>query len=268
VIRSARTTSLFEFRSDRRAPVRCLCFPYAGGGAGAFASWGRQLCGRVDVIPARLPGRESRLGEPPYTSFQELQNDLVVAAVPLLDRRFVLFGHSLGGLVAYELALKLYLQTGLAPTHLFIAAVRPPHVPRPANARILAGDHRLDDVSFTKKLLSLGGLPPEFLQEPECLRMALTIARADFRIYESYSRSSPLPPRQLPCPLTAFGAVNDVCDIPEQALHEWSRYARHTRVRMMPGGHFFIHDQAAAITATILASIGSSPAPPSAEGGS
>lgn len=109
-----------------KASMRLYCIPYAGAGPRIYREWQNQLPNNVEVIGICLPGREHRLFEP---SFLEL-NPIIVELGPILacdiDRPFVLFGHSMGGLIAYELARYL-LDRGIVPEHLVISGCRPPH---------------------------------------------------------------------------------------------------------------------------------------------
>jgi glycosyltransferase involved in cell wall biosynthesis len=89
------------------AARRLFCFPHAGGGASAFARWERMLPAGVAVCPAQLPGRESRVSEPPLADMGALVQALAEAIQPHLGRPFAFFGHSMGAVVAFELAVYL-----------------------------------------------------------------------------------------------------------------------------------------------------------------
>src|SRR2546423_15412499 len=97
------------------AEVRLFCFPYAGGGASVFRAWADSLPSSVEVRPVQLPGRETRFREPAFTRLPPLVEALAESLRPYLDRPFAFFGHSLGALVAFELARRLHRKHDVQP---------------------------------------------------------------------------------------------------------------------------------------------------------
>ena len=116
-------------RPKPRASLRLFCFPYAGGGISAFHSWSNNWLDEVEVCTVQLPGRENRLGERPFTNLEPLLEALLPHLRPSLDRPYAFFGHSLGALVAFELARELRRYSLTGPVHLFVSALRAPSVP-------------------------------------------------------------------------------------------------------------------------------------------
>src|SRR5919108_6600477 len=89
----------------RNAGARLLfCFPSAGGSVSSFHAWARRLPPDIELVGAQLPGRGHLVAETPYGAMDPLVADLAQAMWPLLHRPFMLFGHSMGSLVAFELA--------------------------------------------------------------------------------------------------------------------------------------------------------------------
>ncbi len=118
-------------RPDAR--MRLFCFPYAGGGTSAYNPWAKSLPDEIALYSIRLPGRESRLREAPHVRMAPLVQDLADALSPYLDLPFAFFGHSMGGLVTFELARQLRRQHAPQPLHLFVSSHRaPPAQPRSA----------------------------------------------------------------------------------------------------------------------------------------
>src|SRR4051812_30171971 len=87
-----------------KSSLRLFCFPYAGGAANVFHNWSSLLPSSIDVCAVQPPGRGNRLLEEPYTGLRELVGAAANALLPHMDRPFALFGHSMGALVAFELA--------------------------------------------------------------------------------------------------------------------------------------------------------------------
>ena len=112
------------------ARLRIFCFPYAGGGASIFRGWTALLPADLEVCPVQLPGREGRLREAPFTHMEPMVNALVDALQPYFDLPFVLFGHSMGAAIAFELTRELRRRGRPQPLHLFAAGRRAPHLHR------------------------------------------------------------------------------------------------------------------------------------------
>ena len=109
--------------------ARMFCFPFAGGGATAYHRWSKRVLVGIEVARIQLPGREARLREPLYTRLDSLVDTLAEELIPWVDGPFVLYGHSMGALLAFELARKLRKGYRLLPEHLFVGGYRGPHLP-------------------------------------------------------------------------------------------------------------------------------------------
>jgi medium-chain acyl-[acyl-carrier-protein] hydrolase len=210
-----------------------ICFPYAGGHAGIFKSWAAELEPLVDVYGIQLPGRGHGRKEPPAEHVPELVADLGAALAPSLDKPFVLFGHSLGALLAFEVARWLQRHRRLVPRHLFVSGRRAPQI-----AWSEPPKWNLSDYEFIQHVSGLNGTPPEILENPELLHLVLPTLRADFKLNDTYEYT-PSPP--LTCPLTAFGGVDDE-ESDDERLQGWrSHTVARFSTQLFPGNHFFIH---------------------------
>jgi medium-chain acyl-[acyl-carrier-protein] hydrolase len=228
-------------RPDAR--VRLLCFPYAGGGASAYRLWPASLPDWVEVCAMQLPGRENRLLEPARTEIAELLPDLADAVRGQADRPFAFFGHSMGALIAYELARFLRNRELPVPIHLFASGNRPPHLPYETRIQSLLSDDEL-----VAELKELGGLTQELLDNPEYLELVLPVVRADLALLERYEWTEAPP---LPCPLSAYGGEEDP-DVRAEDLERWRPHtAAAFAVRLFPGGHFFVHDERDRVLAAV-----------------
>ena len=116
----------------RPAPLAqacAFCFPHAGGAASVFRGWPQYTGGELEIYAAQLPGRATRQSEPPITDFDALTDAAVRDILPLLGRPFVLFGHSMGALVAFEAAHRLRELNLEPPVHLFVSGEPAPTCP-------------------------------------------------------------------------------------------------------------------------------------------
>jgi surfactin synthase thioesterase subunit len=233
-------------RPDPLAGARLFCFPHAGGGSTAFASWGEALPS-VEVCPVELPGRLTRLREPPIERMDTLAELLAGEIAPLLDRPYALFGHSLGGLVAFEVARRLRAEGAPQPSALVVAATPPPHLRRP-DRRL----HECSDAELVAELRALGGTPAEVLADPGLLRLLLPIVRADLAVMETYEHRSEHP---LACAVFAVGAEDDRL-APPSCLSGWGRHTTAgASVAVLPGGHFFLQRDPGPLLAILRAGL-------------
>lgn len=225
-----------HYRRDPRASIRLFCFPYAGGSASVFATWKSLLPPEVEVCPVQYPGRNDRIAEPYMTDLCEMAHVAANAIGPYLDMPFALFGHSLGAIVAYEVAQALR-RTGVArPKHLIVSAHRAPHIPLRREPT-----WQLDGPSFKSRLRELNGTPNEVFEEEELLALVLPSLRADFRLAETYTHPGHHEP--LDCPIFLFGGRADT-DVNEAELRAWRETTRGPfEIKTMEGDHFFINSQ-------------------------
>ncbi|OEV02442.1 thioesterase II family protein [Streptomyces oceani] len=220
------------------AEVVLLCLHYAGGTAATYRQWGQALGDRVRVVPVQLPGRGTRLGEEPYDSVAPLAADLATSlATHGLTRDYALFGHSMGALLAYELACELRDRGTEEPRHLFVSGSRAPHLYGDRT------DHRLSDPELRALIQELGGLGHvEETIGTAYFRRRLPILRADLRMCDTY-RWRPRPP--LGCRMTAYSATEDPIASTTE-VEAWRAYTSSSFVRRhFPGGHFFLSDDPA-----------------------
>jgi len=187
----------------------------------------------VELFAVQLPGRGARYSEPLIRTLEALVQQLATAIGPYLNIPYAFFGHSMGALVAFELACELQRRGYYGLRHLLLSAKRAPQL-APLGAPIGG----LPDEDFLRAVSSYGGIPGEVLQDRDLLAVTLPILRADFQISESY-RFQPSGP--VDSSATLFGSVRDEY-VPEQDLLAWhSNVAGPCAYRRFPEGHFFIN---------------------------
>jgi surfactin synthase thioesterase subunit len=219
-------------RPNPAARLRLFCFPFAGGGATIFAPWTRLLPPEVEVVAVQLPGRENRLVEEPYSDLLVLADRLAVELVPFMDRPFAFYGHSNGGLMAFELARVLRRQGRRMPEHIFVGG-------RPAPQLVLTEPHihALPHDEFLAALRRYNGTPEEVLQNEEIMELIAPTLRADFSLGETY-RYLPEPP--LAVPISAYAGLRDA-EVPQEQVEAWKEQTSGPFVFVtFPGDHFFV----------------------------
>ncbi|MEJ2692181.1 MAG: alpha/beta fold hydrolase [Candidatus Thiodiazotropha sp.] len=229
------TFKWFGNSDDVTAKLRLFCIPHAGGGVQSFLDWDKEFLPQISVCPVHLPGRGKRLVEPAYTCMEELIEGLLYALQSKLDKPFALFGHSMGALVAFELARALRRRFGVEPEWLFVSSHRAPHV--------MTGDkpiYALPDNAFIDAVKSYNGLPRELLVNSELMDLVLPILRADFELCDRYFCVDDVP---LKSPIAAFGGLYD----PKVKLDLLAAWCDHTRgefaVSLLDGDHFYHQTQ-------------------------
>ncbi|WP_024873950.1 thioesterase II family protein [Saccharomonospora piscinae] len=207
-----------------------FCLPYAGGSAGTFRGWERELPDWIDVVPIELPGRGHRFTEPPLGELEPLVADLLDHLRPRAHGPYSVFGHSLGALLGYELSCALQRE-GRPPEHFFPSGAAAPHLPARNQA------HVLTDEALWAHIAHLGGTPPEVAANDQMKELLLPVLRADFALAEKYV---PRDAATLTCPVTAFAGDADE-EAPETDVREWESYTdSEFSVRIHPGDHFFL----------------------------
>ena len=209
--------------------MRLVCLPHAGGGAAVFRGWAGELPDTVELVALRLPGRERRVREPAIADWPTLLDALETALAEEVAPPYVLLGHSLGAMIAYELAGRL-TSSGAPPLGLVLAGCPAPHLPL-----VDPPIHDLPDDEFVAGLGRLAGTPPAVLADPRVLKLTAPMLRSDMALAETWP---PGPPHPVESPLTTFAGTDDPIAPPE-AVAAW---AAHTRAgftaHVVEGDHF------------------------------
>lgn len=212
---------------------KLFCFPHAGGSASYFRKWGT-ICEemKIELIAIQLPGRGKRTGEQPLDNMECVMSQLVEELPSLLDERpFSFFGHSLGGMISYELCSQLSVNHQKIPNHLFLSSCRTPDTPSSVNKL-----YQLPDREFINKLKRLNGTPSEILDNPIFRALYLPLLRADFKLAETYRNTLKIP---LPVNITCFYGDRDI--VKRSDVLKWRDYSSLAYShQMFNGDHFYL----------------------------
>jgi surfactin synthase thioesterase subunit len=236
---------LRRYRPAPAAPIMLVCFPHAGGSAGFYLPLAAALSPAVDVFSVQYPGRQDRLAEPCLDDIGVLADHVVTALRPQVDRPVALFGHSMGALLAFEVARRLAVDPAVDLVRLFVSGRQAPSIYRdPAKAV-----HLRDDDGLVAELRLMRATDTQVLDDDDLLGMVLPAIRADYRAVETYRAA---PGSVVRCPITALVGVADQY-VPVADARRW---AEHTTggfdFREFPGDHFYLVEQHADVT-TLLA---------------
>ncbi|MEQ1511745.1 MAG: alpha/beta fold hydrolase [Lysobacteraceae bacterium] len=219
-----------DFGQSSEAPIRLFTFAHSGGGASVFNKWYKALPG-THVLAARLPGRESRIAEPAHSAMGALIDTLAGQIAPRLDRPFALYGHSLGGLIAFELAHRLR-ELGLRqPERLLIGAYRSPERRSPHPEL-----HALADADLVTGLKRYDSMPQSIIDSPELMALLVPMLRADFSLFETYTYRDRAP---LDRPIVVYYGNDDRMIGPAEMDGWRTKSSADVRLHPIEAGHFF-----------------------------
>lgn len=230
-----------RFRDSDRCQTKLVCFPHAGGSASAYRTWPLGLPSDIGVLGVRYPGREDRLGDPFPSGLEALADDIADALGELARHQLVLFGHSMGASVAQEVALR-FRERGCPPAALCVSGRRPPHA--------LDGARRYfgTDEEIIADIVRFDPSRAVILADPDLREVVLPAVRADLRLVDDY-RGGHRP--RLECPVYGFTGDSDPEVTPDQ-MRGWADMTHDAfRLRVLPGGHFYLRDEEAALLADL-----------------
>jgi surfactin synthase thioesterase subunit len=230
------------------AGLRLICVPHAGGGPSTFVPWSRALDeSPVEVVAAILPGRESRQAESPPYDLDDVVAALADRLAPLANRPYALFGHSMGALIAFELARRLRDRQSPRPACLFVSGALAPQLPRvDTRLRFVEGD-----TAFLNAVAEAfgGGIPRIVLERADLRAGMVTALRADLALSETYAYRPDAP---LDCPIVAYGGASDAA-VAGERLSAWrDQTTGEFGLRRFDGDHFYLNRARDALLTDIL----------------
>jgi medium-chain acyl-[acyl-carrier-protein] hydrolase len=227
------------------ATLRLFCFPYAGIGASIFRTWAPEFPPHVELCLMQPPGREGRFTEPAFHDLSAMADSAAQAIAQHVSIPFMMFGHSLGALVSFEVVRRLRRQGLPLPLHIFVSAHRAPQFPHPHPPL-----RHLPDAEFIEHVSrEYDGIPRAVLENPDLVELMLPSLRADFTAFETYRWTDEAP---LQLPISVFGGRADR-RVSESELQGWrERTTGSFRLEMFDGDHFFLQSRRDPLIASIL----------------
>lgn len=196
----------------------------------AFRNWQRHFP-ETEIWSIHLPGRESRMGEPPFTDMDSLMKVLVPLLASHADVPFSVFGHSMGAMIAFELTRRLEADGGVRPDWLFVSGHGAPSSPARATTT-----HLLPHAEFVERIRQFDGTPAEVFEHTELLEIFIPLLRADITLLENYDRDADA---QVDCPIVALGGRDDQ-EVAIEMLSDWQAHTRAAfETNVFDGGHFY-----------------------------
>jgi surfactin synthase thioesterase subunit len=221
-----------------------FCLPYAGGSEVIYYKWKKYLNSSIHLEPIELKGRGKRFNEDFYENLEEAVEDIFKNIKDkILHDEYAIYGHSMGGLLAYELYYKIYNENVKMPKHIFFSGYKVPSIPR--NEKQI---HLLPDDEFITEVIELGGTPQDIAQNEELRQLFTPILRNDFKMLEKYLYKEKKD--KIQCDISILNGKED--DITLEELFSWKSHGdKGVKVYNFEGNHFFINTNVEDITKII-----------------
>lgn len=230
-----------RFAAAEDAPYRVVCFPHAGGAASYFVPVAKALAPGAEVLAIQYPGRQDRRHEAGFKSIEDLADTIASILPPWLDRPTVLFGHSMGATIAFEVARRLE-RAGTVALALFVSGRVAPTRTRPETV------HLRDDAGLLAEVKRLSGTDERVFGDDELVQLILPTLRSDYTAVETY-RFEPGP--RLKTPIHAHIGDTDPRVTRDEAADWCEQTNGQFTLQTYTGGHFYLNAHAARVIQAI-----------------
>lgn len=222
--------------------INIFLLPFAGGNKYSYDAFKLLFPEQFKLIPLDFPGHGSRIREPLLSDLDLIASDIFVTVKREMTKPYVIYGHSMGAMVAYLLSHKVIENQGRPPLHLFVSGCHAP------GHRKETKIHTLGSAEFVAEIKSLGGVPDEIINDEKVFTFFEPILRNDFKAVETFQLS---PRRALSVPITLFLGTDDAISIDDGLKWEGMTNEKFDLI-MMNGNHFFIYEQPNLIADVII----------------
>ncbi len=218
--------------------IKLICIPYAGGSAVTYYGWRNRLDCRADLVPLELSGRGERLSEPLYENFSQMFSDMYAKLLnDIHNCDYVLFGHSMGNTLAFELAREVIKQKQKPPAHVIFSGRLPPDLCQKSESYDLS-----NIICFKSWIKNIGGPVDILFDNPVYSRHFLPALISDYHVISDYRFNGVYEP--FPFGITVISGTDDPCTNPD-GLRRWKQFTeKGAKFYEIPGDHFFINSAA------------------------
>ena len=206
-------------------------FPHAGGSATFYIPLAKAFSGDIKKVAVQYPGRRDRQALTQVTSIPALAEEIFTMMAPSAqtDGQVAFFGHSMGGLLAFEVALR-FQSAGHPISALFVSSCAAPgHI----RYKELQGSDR-DILNLVAEATDTN---PELLANDEFAATVLPTLQS-VRAIAAYTRPADV---TVSCPIYGFLGDNDIM-VARENMEAWrGRTSAEFSVRVFSGDHFYFN---------------------------
>ena len=186
--------------------------------------------------PVELAGKGYRMKEMGNDNILDMAEDAYEQIKGELDGTpFLIFAHSMGTLITYELLYILKEKANAVPFHVFLSGRYTPDV------KSNEEHYKLPDDEFLAMLKMFKGTPKQFFEYPELIKIYLPIIRRDYQAIETYEYKGDR--EKFDFDITAMSGRED-CIVEPVQLEEWKRFTKkECDVHVYNGDHFYLFKQ-------------------------
>lgn len=231
---------ILNYKSNVNSAYRLFCLPYAGASAAIYMNWQNYIGDYIEICPIQLPGRENRRNEPLISKTEILTEMIYEGIRNYLDKPFSIFGHSMGGILAYELAIKIFQKEKKLSDIVFMSGTA-------LNMQRALDISKLNDNKLSRYLYQIGGTKYQDLDNEKFRNNYFPIIRNDYKLLETYQCSY----LKLPCKIRAFASKYDI-QVKYKDTETLKYYTDDFRIEYFEGNHFFINSSQLIVCKKVL----------------
>lgn len=220
-------------------------FPHAGGSPKYYVPFAKAFSSDVKRIAVQYPGSRGNHDLASFTNIPDLADSVCEMISPFdkSDGRRYFFGHSMGGLLAFEVARK-FEAAGNSISALFVSACSAP-------GRVGYEYIPESDRGLLKAVSEMTGANPEFMENEEFAAKILPTLQG-LKAIANYDCP---PTATVTCPIHAFLGDDDEVATYEKVQPWAQRTTAEFTTRVFPGHHFYLNDHLTDVVAEIEAKI-------------
>ncbi|MGB3233493.1 MAG: alpha/beta fold hydrolase [Mycobacterium sp.] len=214
---------------------KLFIFPHAGGSAQYYVPFAKTFTTDIKRVAVQYPGQRGKQDFASFTSLPALADEVCKMVSP--DKEggvdgppIAFFGHSMGGLLAFEVARR-FEAAGRPIAALFVSACAAP-------GRVGYDDIPEDDEGLLAAVSTLTGASPEFMQNPEFAASILPTLRG-LKAIANYNCPAEV---TLSCPIHVFYGDDDEIATAEKVTPWTERTTAAFTMREFKGHHFYLND--------------------------
>lgn len=226
---------------DKISSPIVLCFTHAGGNPENYLNWQKISSSSLRFKNFCLPGTGRRFTESYPTGIKELANQ-VAAEIDSFDlENYYLFGHSMGAVLAFEVALRVIKP---AKGLIVSASAAPANIP---SERVMKMT-KMTDKEFSKEIVFFNGLDEKIVAGNDFISAFLKRIRKDFDLISRYNYQEN---KLLSMPL--FTIVGDADPhVSPDAMEQWkSVTSGEFKSYIVQGDHFYFNEDASLLSDVI-----------------